>query len=545
MKRRTSIGSYTSCSDALLLGESRLANNNSVVTENDMCNPTEPTTTNSSTIPSSQNTEMEQHEENMVVERQEQKALLRSSSLSVSTAKEQNRNLQLQEAGQEQQEDEQKRSNSIFWGLLFCFSGIVVSFCVHNFLLEYATRKEGDGLDELSFLFISSLIATVVAVIGRHVRDEKKVKLELSQVAILGVCNMGSAFFSVRSLRYVIFPVKVLAKSCKPVPVMVIGTCMGKRYPLRKCLNVLLIVFGVALFMGGGKSSTKKHDDDNSLALQLQLMGIAMILISLCFDGFLGAYEDKLVKSHTLEPFDLMYNIQLANTIMAAVGLIVLNKFETFMKMVNDLGWILMAIGVCGAVGSAFIFTTITRFGALTCSIMGLARKVVTISASIYIYGHSMQRVQFLGMAICVCAMAGEPLHALLSQNQQARAMLEQGKQTVLSLFRPIGSDIDDASQKSPGKLPVARRSRSLAAGIFVFACIFAIAGVFALCMNGTVFSTNNNGVYTTNTIAGKDISSDVDNKLKGGEMKMKSKSMLRKETTTTKGGGDVSNTGK
>jgi len=45
---------------------------------------------------------------------------------------------------------------------------------------------------------------------------------------------------------------QVLAKSCKPVPVMLMGACRGKKYPMGKYANVAVIVTGVALFMGGG-----------------------------------------------------------------------------------------------------------------------------------------------------------------------------------------------------------------------------------------------------------------------------------------------------
>jgi hypothetical protein len=61
----------------------------------------------------------------------------------------------------------------------------------------------------------------------------------------------NSTFFSVRALRYVIFPIQVLSKSCKQVPVMLMGALMGKKYPLKKYLKVGLIVAGVGLFMGG------------------------------------------------------------------------------------------------------------------------------------------------------------------------------------------------------------------------------------------------------------------------------------------------------
>lgn len=195
---------------------------------------------------------------------------------------------------------------------------------------------------------------------------------------------------------------------------------MGKKYPLRKYLNVVFIVLGVALFMGGGsgggkhdskasnttatdEDATKDNDDVDSSPSQW--LGIGLLFISLCFDGGTGAYEDKLMSVHSVGPFDLMYNIQLGKTILAGIGLLVLNQIHIFVQMCQEMGFLLVALGFSGALGQVFIFVTIAKFGALTCSIIGLARKVTTLVASIYIYGHALNGIQFTGLAISVGAM--------------------------------------------------------------------------------------------------------------------------------------------
>jgi solute carrier family 35 (UDP-galactose transporter), member B1 len=108
---------------------------------------------------------------------------------------------------------------------------------------------------------------------------------------------------------------------------------------------------------------------------------------------------------YSVEPFDLMYQIQLGKTILAGVGLLVFNQLHIFLQMVQDMGFLLVALGLTGALGQVFIFVTIAKFGALTCSIIGLARKVTTLVASIYFYGHSLNAIQFLGLATSVAAM--------------------------------------------------------------------------------------------------------------------------------------------
>jgi UDP-galactose transporter B1 len=184
------------------------------------------------------------------------------------------------------------------------------------------------------------------------------------------------------------------------------GAFMGKQYPLRKYMNVCLIVAGVGLFMGGGDASSKKSNSDESeLSSSSQIIGIVLLFISLCFDGGTGAYEDKLMSVHSVGPFDLMYNIQLGKTIIAGVSLLVLNQVHVFLKMCQDMGLVLVALGLTGAIGQVFIFITISKFGALTCSIIGLSRKVTTLVASIYFYGHHLNGVQITGLVVCVSAM--------------------------------------------------------------------------------------------------------------------------------------------
>lgn len=75
---------------------------------------------------------------------------------------------------------------------------------------------------------------------------------------------------------------------------MIFGLILGKKYPLRKYVNVIIITAGVGLFMSGGSSSRKGH---TSSVADNTLMGALLLSISLCFDGATGAYEDKLMSN--------------------------------------------------------------------------------------------------------------------------------------------------------------------------------------------------------------------------------------------------------
>ena len=63
------------------------------------------------------------------------------------------------------------------------------------------------------------------------------------------------------ALEFVSYPMQVLGKSVKPVPVMLLGVLVArKRYPWIKYFYVMLIVVGVVLFMYKPKETTKATD---------------------------------------------------------------------------------------------------------------------------------------------------------------------------------------------------------------------------------------------------------------------------------------------
>lgn len=104
-------------------------------------------------------------------------------------------------------------------------------------------------------------------------------------------------------------------------------------------------------------------------------------------------------------PFALMYNIQKGKAILAFIGLMALNEVNLFFEMVAETGPVLVVLGLTGACGQIFIFVTISKFGALTCAIIGLARKITTLIVSILFFGHRLNMLQTGGLVVSIAAM--------------------------------------------------------------------------------------------------------------------------------------------
>ena len=81
--------------------------------------------------------------------------------------------------------------------------------------------------------------------------------------------------------------IQVIGKSCKPIPVMVLGVLVGRKsYPLLKYLFILMIVAGVAMFMY--KDGSKKGAQGGEGLIGV---GEILLLVSLTCDGLTGAVQ--------------------------------------------------------------------------------------------------------------------------------------------------------------------------------------------------------------------------------------------------------------
>ena len=107
----------------------------------------------------------------------------------------------------------------------------------------------------MSLVFVLCAVNYVYAVVvSALVLKQGRDETAWSYYAVSSFTYLTAMVTSNKALTWVNYPTQVVGKSCKPIPVMVLGVVIGrKRYPLLKYLFVLTIVAGVALFMYKGK----------------------------------------------------------------------------------------------------------------------------------------------------------------------------------------------------------------------------------------------------------------------------------------------------
>lgn len=140
--------------------------------------------------------------------------------------------------------------------LLLYAAGIGLSYWYFGVLQEKITRTKHEPGSEmftctmtlvlLQCIFNTIFAKFILAFVMKQGRDRTK----SSYYGICSLTYLTAMVSSNMALQHVNYPTQVVGKSCKPIPIMVLGVLLGRRrYSLRKYFFVTLIVLGVALFL--------------------------------------------------------------------------------------------------------------------------------------------------------------------------------------------------------------------------------------------------------------------------------------------------------
>ncbi|TRY96546.1 hypothetical protein DNTS_004710 [Danionella cerebrum] len=215
---------------------------------------------------------------------------------------------------------------------------------------------------------------------------------------LYGLCSLsylGAMVSSNSALQYVNYPTQVLGKSCKPIPVMILGvTILRKKYPVAKYLCVFLIVTGVALFLykpNKGSSTSEEHSFG---------FGEMLLLLSLTLDGLTGVVQDHMRGRYQTGANHMMLHVNVWSTLVLGIAVLWSGEvweFLAFTERYPNIVYNILWFGITSALGQTFIFMTVVYFGPLTCSIVTTTRKFFTILGSVLLFGNVISPLQWFG----------------------------------------------------------------------------------------------------------------------------------------------------
>jgi UDP-galactose transporter B1 len=306
--------------------------------------------------------------------------------------------------------------------MLVGVSGIYVFYLLYGIVQERVTTTpfgpNGERFDFMFFLvclqcILNALFALIVLGFNRlWTKQAPKDKVPFTEYAWISLTYVLAMLCSNSSLQFVDYPTQVLGKSCKPIPVMLMGALVyGRSYNWRKWMCVLLITAGIALFMFKSKGGAVA-DDVTPWGV---MWGYALLLASLAFDGLTGPAQERLYEKYNPKPtfVHVMFYSNVWAVLYMGAGVLVTGETvpaTLFTIRHPEIVWYIFLFGVCSGLGQFFIYYTLQHFGSLVLTVATTTRKFFTILASVLWFGHALSLTKWFAVGLVFAGLSIEIL---------------------------------------------------------------------------------------------------------------------------------------
>lgn len=293
-----------------------------------------------------------------------------------------------------------KAAQCVFYGV-----GIIAMLGVYGVVQERIMSEPYVDIGGNSTFFRASvflvlcnrLVAIVYAMGMVAVKGESyRTAAPLWKYFAISMSNVAATTMQYEALKFVSFPVQMLGKSFKMMPVMIWSIIIsGKTYKLPDWFIAAMVTLGVTLFLMTGVINAKHSDKDSSF------WGLLCMLAYLAADSFTSTFQEKLFKDHNASKFNQMMYVNCCSATVSFLTLIASGKllsalaFSAAHPVFMGHAFMLSAAAVGG---QFFIYSQVKEFGALVLAATMNIRQVLSILMSYLLYSHSISWQQVMGL---------------------------------------------------------------------------------------------------------------------------------------------------
>lgn len=286
------------------------------------------------------------------------------------------------------------------------------------------------GSEFFKFTFFLLLINRLIAIVYtlamiRCKGEDYGTKAPLWKYLAISLSTVSASACQYEALKYVSFPVQMLGKSFKMMPVMLWSIAIARKsYGVREWTIALMITWGVSQFLLTGDITPNRAQSETSS------YGLILLLAFLGFDGFTSTFQEKLFKDHQTSTYNQMLYVNIGSSLVCLGSLAnsgdLLRAFGFCVQHQEVLVHI-ASLSVAAVAAQYLIYTEVKHFGALALAATMNLRQVLSILMSYLYFRHTITVLQFIGMVIIFSALFYKTHHAWKSQHAR-RSEDEAGK---------------------------------------------------------------------------------------------------------------------
>jgi solute carrier family 35 (UDP-galactose transporter), member B1 len=300
-------------------------------------------------------------------------------------------------------------AKNVSWGkvgtFLACVALIYTAYITQGWVAELLSRQKF-GADGVKFKRMEALIGFQCitcflwgALLDVFMRKPARRAPPITSYALLGATNVIGPVAGVYALKMISYPAQVLAKSCKSVPIMLMGYLRhGKRYTVSEYASVLAISSGVAMFaLSSGKAKGALQNSN-------PVLGYALVLLNLVLDSFTNTGQDEMKRQYPeVSGLHMMCWTNFWGGLYYAAAFAFTGSGAEVVRFCmehHEAGWYLLGFCLCGALGQLGIFYTVAATGTLVTSIVCTTRKFFSILLSVLLAGTVLTGQQSFAVAL-------------------------------------------------------------------------------------------------------------------------------------------------
>merc|ERR1712232_478186 len=281
-----------------------------------------------------------------------------------------------------------------------------------------------------SLLVLSARGMSVVCSAGYLLFSERRVSFgaPVTSMFWFAATNEASTWAGYEMLKYVSFPLQVMAKSCKMLPTMVMGRIVaGTQHTYLQYAQALGALVCVAIMhvaseepAGTGKKKSGKQVTEEMSGNYKLAMGIAMLIIFFACDSFTSNWQNRLYKQYgaQLSQVKMMFAGNLIGLILTSSTVVATwTKTQESLSVASEDSAIMLRIillGLVSALGQFCIYSAIKILGSLAFTWIMTARQLLSVLISLVFFGHGLSIVKI----ICILTV-----FAIMSAKQLSKAL--------------------------------------------------------------------------------------------------------------------------
>ena len=283
---------------------------------------------------------------------------------------------------------------------------LALTFFSSMILMEVLTEATFDKFREASEILPSSitffqfLLCFLIPMLINP-NTLKKIPCTITEILPYGVLSIlvfGATALATTALNYVPYSVKIVFKSAKLIPTMIVSSCMHKiSYTYREYLSALFLCFGA---VGYGYDPGKS----NAINPNNTYIGVSILIFSSFCDALVPNIQQDMMKLNNIPAEELMVNTNVVGLFCVSFYMTISRDFVKLFYQAKQSPMLLFnLIGIGSSLAVAVICYTILikNAGSVVAVSIGTLRKIVTIGLSYFLFPKEFLPIHIFS-TICV-----------------------------------------------------------------------------------------------------------------------------------------------